>query len=86
MLARLARGECSVTALSAPFRVSAPAISRHLRVLEGAGLIDRRRVGRVRYCRIRVGALSAAGDWIKEQQAFWEQQLDALAKHLGEPG
>jgi len=85
MLARLVQhGECSVTDLSAPFRVSAPAISRHLRVLEGAGLIDRRKVGRVHYCKMRGGALLAAGNWIAEQQAFWEQQLEALARHLGE--
>jgi DNA-binding transcriptional ArsR family regulator len=84
MLARLTRGECSVTTLSEPFRVSAPAISRHLRVLKRAGLIDRRKAGRVHYCRLRPGALSGAGNWITEQQAFWEQQLEALAKHLGE--
>jgi len=85
MLARLTRGECSVSVLSEPFRVSAPAISRHLRVLKRAGLIDRRKAGRVHYCRIRAGALSGAGDWITQQQAFWQQQLDALAQHLGEP-
>ena len=85
MLVRLARGECSVTALSAPFRVSAPAISKHLRVLQRAGLIDRRKAGRVHYCRIRAGAFAIAGDWIAEQQAFWERQLESLARHLGEP-
>lgn len=84
MLSRLARGECSVTALSEPFSVSAPAISKHLRVLQRAGLIDRRKAGRVHYCRIRDGAMSTAGHWIAEQQAFWERQLEALAKHLGE--
>jgi DNA-binding transcriptional ArsR family regulator len=85
MLARLAHGECSVTVLSAPICVTAPAISKHLRVLEGAGLIDRRKTGRVHYCRMRPGALSLAGNWIAEQRAFWEQQLGALAKHVGEP-
>jgi DNA-binding transcriptional ArsR family regulator len=85
MLARLANGECSVTALSEPFRVSAPAISKHLRVLETAGLIDRRQSGRVRYCRLRADRLSEAGNWIAQQQVFWEQQLAALARHLGEP-
>ena len=84
MLARLARGECSVTVLAKPFRVSAPAISKHLRVLEAAGLIGRRKSGRVRYCRLRAGALSDAESWIARQRAFWEGQLEALARHLGE--
>jgi len=84
MVARLTRGECSVTALSEPFRVSAPAISKHLRVLEKAGLIIRRKAGRVHYCAMRAGALCEAGEWIANQRAFWEQQLESLAKHLGE--
>ena len=82
MLARLARGESSVTTLSQPFVVSAPAISKHLRVLESAGLIARRKVGRVHYCRLRADPLSEAGDWIQRQRAFWERQFDALAKYL----
>jgi DNA-binding transcriptional ArsR family regulator len=84
MLAQLTRGECSVTALSEPFRISAPAISKHLRVLEKAGLIVRRKTGRVHYCTMRAGALSEAREWIAKQQAFWEQQLESLARHLGE--
>jgi len=82
MLARLAGGECSVTALSEPFTVSPPAISKHLRVLEQSGLIDRRKSGRVHYCRLREGALRSAGDWIRQQTAFWEQQFNALAVYL----
>ena len=82
MLARLARGECSVTALGEPFDVSPPAISKHLRVLETSGLITRRKAGRVHYCRLRMDALHRAGDWIEKQGAFWEQQFDALAKYL----
>jgi DNA-binding transcriptional ArsR family regulator len=82
MLTRLARGECSVTALGEPFDVSPPAISKHLRVLETSGLITRRKTGRVHYCRLRVDALHRAGDWIEKQKAFWEQQFDALAKYL----
>jgi DNA-binding transcriptional ArsR family regulator len=82
MLTRLARGECSVTALGEPFAVSPPAISKHLRVLQQSGLIDRRKSGRVRYCRLREGALRSAGEWIGQQTAFWEQQFDALAAYL----
>lgn len=80
ILARLARGECSVTALGEPFDVSPPAISKHLRVLKTSGLIARRKTGRVHYCRLRVDGLHRAGDWIQKQRAFWEQQFDALAK------
>jgi len=82
MVARLAAGECSVTQLGQPFSVSAPAISKHLRVLETSGLIERRRRGRVRYCRLRAHALQPAADWIQQQRAFWEQQFEALAKYL----
>ncbi|MBI3696791.1 MAG: winged helix-turn-helix transcriptional regulator [Acidobacteria bacterium] len=79
ILARLARGECSVTTLGKPFSVSAPAISKHLRVLETSGLISRRKAGRVHYCRLRAGPLREAGDWIQQQGAFREQQFDAFA-------
>ena len=82
MLARLAGGECSVTALGEPFPVSPPAISKHLRVLQRSGLIDRWKSGRVHYCRLRRGALRSADDWIQQQTAFWEQQFDALAAYL----
>jgi DNA-binding transcriptional ArsR family regulator len=82
MVSRLAHGECSVTELSEPFAVSAPAISKHLRVLESSGLIMRRKEGRVRYCRLRPDSLQEADGWIQQQQAFWQQQFDALAKYL----
>jgi DNA-binding transcriptional ArsR family regulator len=82
IVARLSRGECSVTELGEPFSVSAPAISKHLRVLETSGLIERRKHGRIRYCRLRPVPLQEAGGWIQQQQAFWEQQFDALAKYL----
>lgn len=82
ILARLARGECSVSALSGPFSVSPPAISKHLRVLETSGLIARRKAGRMHYCRLRTDRLRRAGDWIQQQRAFWEQQLDALSRYL----
>lgn len=82
MLARLTGGEYSVTALGEPFPVSPPAISKHLRVLQQSGLIDRRKLGRVHYCRLREGALRSAGDWIRQQSEFWEQQFNALAVYL----
>ena len=84
ILARLAKKECSVTELWEPFAISAPAISRHLRVLETSGLISRRKTGRVHYCRVRPDALEHAADWIVQQRAFWEQQFDALARYLDE--
>ena len=82
ILARLAQKECSVTELSEPFPISVPAISRHLRVLESAGLISRRKAGRVHYCRMRPNELQHAADWMVQQRAFWEQQLDSLARYL----
>jgi len=83
ILSRLAHGECSVTMLGEPFDVSAPAITKHLRVLESAGLIARRKEGRVHYCCLsNEDLLGEAGDWIQQQRAFWEQQLDALEKYL----
>ena len=82
IVARLNRGECSVTELGQPFTVSAPAISKHLRVLEKAGLIARRKDGRVHYCRLRAKPLHQAGDWIQAQRRFWEQQFDALGAFL----
>jgi DNA-binding transcriptional ArsR family regulator len=82
ILAHLGQRECSVTELGQPFAVSAPAISRHLRVLETSGLIARRKAGRVHYCRVRLDELRQAAKWIEQQRAFWEQQFDALATYL----
>src|SRR5215470_5265874 len=82
IVARLAQGECSVTTLSKPFVVSAPAITKHLRVLESSGLITRRKEGRVNYCSLNEASLREVDDWIQQQRAFWEQKLDALEKYL----
>jgi DNA-binding transcriptional ArsR family regulator len=82
IIARLTGGPCSVTQLGAPFAVSAPAISRHLAVLERSGLIVRWKTGRVRYCRLVADPLTQAGAWIEQHQAFWERQLDGLADYL----
>jgi DNA-binding transcriptional ArsR family regulator len=79
ILVRLSRGgEGSVAALAKPFRVSPPAISRHLRVLEKARLIDRRREGREHLIRIRAGGFHQARDWMEQLAAGWEYSFDAL--------
>ena len=84
ILAVLARREASVTELGEPFSVSAPAITKHLHVLETAGLIVRRKSGRVNYCRLRTVPLAEAAGWIEEQRQFWERQFDALDRYLSE--
>lgn len=85
ILARLARGRTHVGELGRPFRISAPAISRHLRVLEQAGLIEREIDAQWRICRLRGPALQAAHEWIDQYRDFWEQSLDRLAEYLEEP-
>jgi DNA-binding transcriptional ArsR family regulator len=84
ILERLAHGEASVGDLAAPFRVTAPAISRHLRVLERAGLLDRHKKGRVHRCRLRPRPMNDAVEWIEQCRKFWEQQFDALERYLAE--
>ena len=84
ILARLAQGEASVTELAEPFRVSLPAISKHLRVLEGAGLLKREIDGRVHRCRLAPEPMKGAAAWIDFYRAYWERQLNALAKYLEE--
>lgn len=84
IVARLARGETSVGDLAGRFPISAPAISRHLRVLEEAGLIARRRDGRTHLCRLRPSRLRAARTWIDARRTTWERRLDALAAYLEE--
>ncbi|HEV2335356.1 MAG TPA: metalloregulator ArsR/SmtB family transcription factor [Stellaceae bacterium] len=86
IVAQLTHGPCSVTQLGAPFAVSAPAISKHLAVLERCGLITRWKVGRVHYCRLLAESLAQAGAWIDQHQAFWAGQLDALADYLDKEG
>ena len=84
ILARLARGETSVSELARPFSVSLPAISKHLRALERARLIARRRQGRVHRIRLRLRPLKDAAEWIARYQRFWERRLDALEAYLKE--
>lgn len=78
ILARLAKGEATVNELAAPFAISLPAVSRHLKVLETAGLISRSRVGQRRPCRLEPDALAAAGQWLRGNREAWEQSLDRL--------
>jgi len=85
ILARLARGEASVGDLARPFSISLPAISRHLRVLERARLIERRVDAQRRVCRLRPQPLRSAGGWIERYRSFWEERLEGLAALLEDP-
>ncbi|MEO7665251.1 MAG: metalloregulator ArsR/SmtB family transcription factor [Candidatus Limnocylindrales bacterium] len=78
ILASLADGDRSVGELTAPFRVSQPAISRHLKVLEGAGLISRTRRATVRLSHLEAEPLREATEWLARYQAFWDEQFDQL--------
>lgn len=82
ILARLARGTSSVTELARPFDMSLPAVSKHLRVLEHAGLIRRKKRGRVHQLRLVAGPMKDAQKWLERYRRFWEDQLDALADYL----
>jgi DNA-binding transcriptional ArsR family regulator len=82
ILARLARGDTSVGELARPFRVSRPAISKHLRVLERAGLVRRTREGRVSRCEIEASPMREVADWVERYRVFWEGQLDALQRYV----
>jgi len=82
ILARLASGECSVTELAAPFDMSMPAVSKHLGVLERAGLISRRREAQWRPCQIKAGPLKEVAAWTERYRHLWEQRLDRLDEYL----
>lgn len=82
ILAHLARGDKCVTHLARPHRMSLPAISKHLRVLEKAGLLRRRRYGRVHEMKLEAKPLKQAAQWVEEYRRFWEGSLDRLAEYL----
>jgi DNA-binding transcriptional ArsR family regulator len=84
ILARLALGQSSVTELAEPFEMSLPAVSKHLKVLERAGLIARGREAQWRPCRIEVRALKEVDDWLEEYRRLWEDRLDRLEVYLSE--
>jgi DNA-binding transcriptional ArsR family regulator len=85
MLGRLARGERNLSELAAPLRMSFPAASKHVRVLERARLVRRRVVGRMHFCRIEAKPLGEANEWLEEYRRFWEgsfERLDDLLEEL----
>jgi DNA-binding transcriptional ArsR family regulator len=91
ILARLTVGEATVTELAEPFPMSLPAISKHLKVLERAGLVTRGRTAQWRPCRLEAAPLAEVADWVAEYRRFWDGSFDRLAEHLraiqeGEPG
>jgi DNA-binding transcriptional ArsR family regulator len=93
ILARLAQGEATVGQLAEPFDLSLPAVSKHLKVLERAGLISRGRAAQRRPCRLEAEPLRAAAGWVDRYRTFWEGGLDRLDAHLqrlmtgdGQPG
>ena len=84
ILARLASGEATVKELAKPFEMSLPAVSKHLKVLEGAGLITRSRLAQWRPCRLEAARLKEADDWLEGYRAHWEQGFDRLDAYLHE--
>ena len=82
ILARLATGEATLTELAKPFAMSLPAISKHLKVLERAGLIVRSRSGKWRPCRLQPAPLEDAAEWLEEYRRLWDGRLDRLADHV----
>ena len=86
ILARLAKGEASVGDLASPFEISLPAVSRHLKVLERAGLIARETDAQWRVCRLRGRRLREAHGWLERYRRYWESSLDRLAEYLEKGG
>jgi DNA-binding transcriptional ArsR family regulator len=84
ILARLARGPAAVTELAAPFDMSLPAVSKHLKVLERAGLIERGREAQWRPCELKAKPLKDAAEWVERYRTFWEERLDRLDEYLRE--
>ncbi|TLY67883.1 MAG: winged helix-turn-helix transcriptional regulator [Gammaproteobacteria bacterium] len=83
ILARLASGEAGVMELAKPFRISQPAVSKHLKVLERAGLIVRGRKAQSRPCRLRAGPLKEVADWAERYRRYWEEGFERLDAYLG---
>jgi DNA-binding transcriptional ArsR family regulator len=84
ILARLAAGEATVSELAAPFAMTLPAVSKHLKVLQRAGLIARGRQAQQRPCRLAAGPLKDIADWVEPYRRFWEESLDRLDQYLKE--
>ena len=84
ILARLAGGEASVTELAAPFEMTLPAVSKHIKVLERAGLIARGREAQWRPCRLQAGPLKEADEWLESYRRYWEESFERLDEYLRE--
>ncbi len=84
ILSILSKGDATVTELAAPFAMSLPAVSKHLKVLEASGLISRSRNAQFRPCHLERAALDGVGDWIEEHRKVWDERLDKLDQHLRE--
>jgi DNA-binding transcriptional ArsR family regulator len=85
IVVRLTEGDASVSELARPFDVSLPAVTKHLAVLERAGLLEHHKEGRVRRCRLVGDPMGAAEDWLGSYRRFWERRLDSLADHFNVP-
>jgi DNA-binding transcriptional ArsR family regulator len=77
-------GEASISSLAEPHRMSLPAVMKHVRVLEKAGLVSQKKIGRTRFCQLAPQPLREAEDWIAQYRAFWENALDSLERYLVE--
>lgn len=86
LLARLAKRPAMITDLAKPFAMSLPAVSRHIRVLEAAGLVSRAVDGRVHQCSLSLKPFKAIDDWLAHYRQFWEQSLESLAKYIETDG
>ncbi len=84
IILRLTQGECTVSQLAEPFEISLPAVSKHLKILENAGLLSRRKEGRTLHCRLEAAPMKEAADWLSHYRAFWEERFDSLENFLNE--
>lgn len=82
ILARLCEGEAALSEVAQPFEMSLTAVSKHVRVLSDAGLVEVSKRGRTRYCRLRAKPMKDAANWLETYQRFWEGRFENLAKHL----
>jgi DNA-binding transcriptional ArsR family regulator len=84
LLATLMLGRASITELAKPHRMSLPAVMKHLRVLEQAGLVSQRKIGRTRHCRLAAKPLKDAETWLSQYRIFWEGTFDSLERYLNQ--
>jgi DNA-binding transcriptional ArsR family regulator len=82
ILAALMLGEASISEIAVPYRMSLPAVMKHVRVLEAAGLVSQKKVGRTRRCRLAAKPLEEAGDWIAQYRLFWQRNFESLERYL----